>query len=103
MRKPDLFERIAKLLGLPIKVVRAYARISPSEVKAAYRKVTSASAAARANKQRQNELWKKWHEAGAEDRPAITQDLFKEVEKHARNLVWRRLPEAAQSNLPKDI
>jgi DNA-directed RNA polymerase specialized sigma24 family protein len=126
MASPDLVERLAKLLGLPIEVIQAYGKPEKhvslkevgtvSEVEPPYRYGTlqeqavapPAEQRAPSKKQesalfkKENELYAQWHDASAEERPKFERRLFRVVVTHARNVMWGKIPEADE-NLARDI
>jgi len=122
----NLAERLAELLGLPIEVIQAYGKPEKhvslkevgtvSELKPRPRYATlkeqpsapSAEQRAPSKKQesalfkKENELYAQWHEASAEERPQFERRLFRVVVRHARNVMWGKIPEADE-NLARDI
>jgi RNA polymerase sigma-70 factor (ECF subfamily) len=130
MAPTNLVERLAELLGLPIEVIRAYGKpqeqavsqAAPkavgtvSEAEPPYRYATlkaqpsvpPAEQKAPSKKQesklfeQENELYAQWHDAPAEERPKFEKRLFRVVVRHARNVMWGKIPEADES-LARDI
>jgi RNA polymerase sigma-70 factor (ECF subfamily) len=98
MARPDLLERVAQVFKVPIRLIRTY--VGPMRVTVAAKRVQKVGPVV--NKQRQNELYEKWRNASNEEKPTVAEELFREVLKHARAVVWRRVPEASR-DLPREI
>ena len=98
MRRPDLLEKVAEVFKLPIGVIRAF--VGPMRVTVAAKRAREVGPAI--NKERQNKLYEKWRDASNEDKPSVAEELFREVLKHARAVVWRRVPEATR-DLQREI
>jgi RNA polymerase sigma factor (sigma-70 family) len=50
----------------------------------------------------EDELYSQWRDASDEEKPKLKQQLFNEVMRHARNVIWGKIPETDQ-NLARDI
>lgn len=99
MASADFVKRLSQLLEIPVRVIRAY--LGPVRVRVAAKRVKEPPAAG--NRKRQNELYKQWHDANEGDKPLVAEALFEEVQKHARNIVWKKIPELAYSNLSREM
>jgi RNA polymerase sigma factor (sigma-70 family) len=123
MANPNLVERLAELLDLPIEVIQAYGK--PQErvsFRAARKKVGTVSEVnplaryatlkavadippaeeAAPPKNVENELYAQWRDASDAEKPKMEKKLFNSILRRARNVIWKKIPEAHE-DLARDI
>jgi RNA polymerase sigma factor (sigma-70 family) len=121
-----LAEKLAELLGLPVEFILAYGRPKTSVAFRRVRKpgvvIDTGGPSSRLmtlkdtepqpapieaekttpTKTDENHLYAQWRDAPAEEKPELKEQLFNEVLKRARNVMWRKIPEA-DKNFARDI
>jgi RNA polymerase sigma factor (sigma-70 family) len=113
MASPDIAERLAELLHLPVEVVRDYGKPRtwvaarrvrkigravekqrpPATMKDSGERVTPSVAPYKEYKE-EDDLYQKWRDAPVDEKPDLEKQQFKVVKKHAKAVIWEMAPEA---------